>query len=232
MHQAPSAAACLPPAGAAAWRHPTFQSKCSHCSPCLLHLLHPGADRPSAGSHAAHGCAAAVCSPLQLMDGSHCRLADVLLSTQHASCPAALTSSCICLAAACIDMLRLWPTHPLPSVHPFQQLRTFRRWFSTRRCRWMRTYLGHFTKRRMSRLAGRSPPMPAQHHSRQQQRAIKMCSEPAAGAAMCGAGRCDAASRRQPGHCEFLIHAQLAATVQQAVAGAHRTSWAASHRAG
>lgn len=38
---------------------------------------------------------------------------------------------------------------------------TLRRWLSTRRCRWMRTYLGHLTKRCMSRFIGRSPPMPA-----------------------------------------------------------------------
>mmetsp|Transcript_28216 Transcript_28216/g.89869 ORF Transcript_28216/g.89869 Transcript_28216/m.89869 type:complete len:225 (-) Transcript_28216:103-777(-) len=37
---------------------------------------------------------------------------------------------------------------------------TLRRMLSTRRCLWMRTYLGHFTKRCTSALGGRAPPMP------------------------------------------------------------------------
>jgi len=39
---------------------------------------------------------------------------------------------------------------------------TFRRMLSTRRWRWMRTYLGHFTKRCRSRFGGGAPPRPAQ----------------------------------------------------------------------
>jgi len=38
---------------------------------------------------------------------------------------------------------------------------TFSRWFSTRRCRWMRTYLGHFTKRCRSRFGCGAAPTPA-----------------------------------------------------------------------
>jgi hypothetical protein len=37
---------------------------------------------------------------------------------------------------------------------------TLRRWHSTRFWRWMRTYLGHFTKRFSGFLGGRAPPMP------------------------------------------------------------------------
>lgn len=66
----------------------------------------------------------------------------------------------------CTNNLHPHDLHMLPRAHnplsPSLLPRTFRRWFSTRRCRWMRTYLGHFTKRRMSRLPGRSPPMPAE----------------------------------------------------------------------
>ena len=51
-----------------------------------------------------------------------------------------------------------------------RRLPTLRRWFSTRRCRWMRTYLGHLTKRCMSFLAGRSPPMPASPRRRRHER--------------------------------------------------------------
>ena len=38
---------------------------------------------------------------------------------------------------------------------------TFSRWFSTRRCRWMRTYFGHFTNRCRSRFGAGAAPTPA-----------------------------------------------------------------------
>ena len=45
-------------------------------------------------------------------------------------------------------------------VNWFRAGGTFNLWFNTRRWRWMRTYLGHFTNLWRSRLGGSAPPIP------------------------------------------------------------------------
>ena len=124
------------------------------------------------------------------------------------------------------------PPHMRPCAHnhsrPSLLPRTFRRWFSTRRCRWMRTYLGHFTKRRMSRLPGRSPPMPAEQQRQGNQNTRRRGggngSASARGAMPLQARVARIAAAPAPG--------PSAAPGQHAAAAAHRTPWAASHRAG
>lgn len=62
-------------------------------------------------------------------------------------------------AVAC--SLRTWFLSSVLVTNWFRAGGTFRRMLSTRRWRWMRTYLGHFTKRCTSRLGGGAEPSPA-----------------------------------------------------------------------
>lgn len=68
----------------------------------------------------------------------------------------------ICCPRPCFSTARA-PTWFLSTARVTNWLRTggtLRRMESTRRWRWMRTYLGHFTKRCTSRLGGGAPPRP------------------------------------------------------------------------